>query len=131
LLSKNGKVWLPNLKCIEESLEDFNVIITEYFDISLVSDALENPLFLATENVEKQLLLCPDNLTNKTQIKPLLANSSKPFYVLTLKKNRNQPSTPQRGSKKRSVIDNPVVGGNVEYHLVTPTKKRRQTVAKK
>lgn len=124
LLSKSGKVWLPNLKCIEESLEDFNSVISEYFDVSLISDSKENPLFLATEDVEEQLLLCPDNLTNKTQIKPLLANSSQPFYVLTLKEKRDLPTTPQRS--KRIIIDNPVVDTISDYHIVTPTKRRRQ-----
>ncbi len=56
---------------------------------------MENPLYLATENVEKELLMCPDALTNETQLRPLLNFSAQPFCVLELRASfLKQPSTP-------------------------------------
>jgi hypothetical protein len=86
LLKEGGKIWLPHLNCIEESLDTFVDAITEYYDIDLVTDPKLNPLYLATEDVEGELMKCPDLLTNETQIKPLMAHSDKPFYVLTLRR---------------------------------------------
>lgn len=44
-----------------------------------------NPLYAATEKVEIELLMCPDALTNETQLRPLLNFSDSPFYVLCTK----------------------------------------------
>lgn len=50
---------------------------------------------MATENVEKELLMCPDALTNETQLRPLLNFSAQPFCVLELRASfLKQPSTP-------------------------------------
>ena len=55
--------------------------------MSLVRDALCNPLYLATDQPETtaQLEQCPDLLTNFTQMKPLLVFSSAPFCRLTVR----------------------------------------------
>ena len=85
-----GKIWLPNLDCIQEQLDDNKAILSKYFDIKLVQDCKMNPLYLATEDVEKELLTCPDTLTNETQIRPLLEHSDRPFYVLEVKSEEDQ-----------------------------------------
>ncbi len=113
ILSPGGKIWLPNLQCIEESLEEHSDSIKEHFTIRLVSNAKENPLFAATEQVTEELLRCPDNLTNETQMKPLLSHSSSPFYVLELK---------VKDSEYVTDTDTAVLGTSP---LRTPTKKRK------
>ena len=112
-LSTKGKIWLPNLQCIEESLTEFKEEIVKYYDIKLIADAMENPLYAASENCERELLLCPDNLTNETQMKPLLSHSSHPFYVLEPKKAESGYWTDPESA---------VIGST---SLQTPTKKRK------
>ena len=82
LLKKGGKLWLPNLDCVQCSLDEFSSEITKYFEIERVEDPMKNPLYAATENVEDELLRCPDALTNETQIRPLLIYSKAPFLAL-------------------------------------------------
>jgi len=61
----------------------------------LAIDPCQNPLYKATENVEAELLKCPDHLTNETQIAPLTNFSTTPFFVLKrLNRKRSPPSTP-------------------------------------
>jgi len=96
-LAKGCKIWLPNLQCIEDSLSDFAGELNPYFVIRREGSARENPLYRATENVEKELLMCPDALTNETQLRPLLNFSDKPFCVLELRDSLLvAPNTPTR-----------------------------------
>ena len=96
-LAKGCKIWLPNLQCIEDSLSDFAGELNPYFVIRREGSAKENPLYRATENVEKELLMCPDALTNETQLRPLLNFSDKPFCVLELRDSvLVAPNTPTR-----------------------------------
>eukprot|EP01039_Chlorochromonas_danica_P000646 gene646-701_t len=83
-LTSDGKIWLPNLQCITESLSDAHDILMKHFKIRLASsaDMHANPLYSATNLVERELLSCPDALTNETQMRPLLEHSIYPFYVL-------------------------------------------------
>lgn len=83
-LCENGKIWLPNLECVTTALNDFIKDIEEYYTISYIENPLENPLYAATENVEKELLECPDRLTNNNQIQPILDLSKDVFICLTL-----------------------------------------------
>lgn len=122
ILSPTGKIWLPNLQCIEESLEDNSDVIKEHFTVRLISDAKENPLFAATENVTEELLRCPDNLTNETQMKPLLSHSSRPFYVLELKERLVKEESEYVTDAESAVLGNP--------SLLTPTKKRKARALK-
>jgi hypothetical protein len=87
LLAPKSLVWLPNLQCIEESLESFRTHLEPYFTIRKEKNAMLNPLYAATENAEEDLLLCPDLITNKTQVLPILqhAKSDPLFYVLELR----------------------------------------------
>ncbi|KAJ1411527.1 hypothetical protein B484DRAFT_482627 [Ochromonadaceae sp. CCMP2298] len=105
-LAQGGQIWLPNLDCIQVSLTDFADDLHPYFTIALASDPKENPLYLATEDVEEELLRCPDALTNETQLRPL---GTQPFYVLTLRdeflpceKKRLAPATPPAKKRKAS-----------------------------
>ena len=102
ILKEGGKIWLPNLNCIQESLEYFIDVITEYYDVDLVSDPKLNPLYLATEDVTDELKKCPDLLTNETQLKPILEHSDKPFYCLTLRRTSGIV-TPEKNNKKRKL----------------------------
>ena len=90
LLKIGGKIWLPNLECVEDSINEFRVEINRYYTVEAVADPHLNPLYAATETVEQELLRCPDSLTNETQLRPLLSYSNTPFLVLT---RRNEPVT--------------------------------------
>lgn len=83
LLKKGGQLWLPNLGCVQESIETYRDEIMMHYTIKAVEDPLLNPLYAASENVEMELLRCPDALTNETQLRPLLSYSKNPFLVLT------------------------------------------------
>lgn len=104
-LAKGCKIWLPNLQCIEESLSDFYAELAPYFIIRREENALRNPLYRATENVERELLMCPDALTNETQMRPLYDFSKEPFCVLELRAEFLHPlSTPVRSVKRASTV---------------------------
>lgn len=99
-LARGCKIWLPNLQCIEDSIGDFYGELTPYYTIRKESNPKANPLYRATEKVEKELLMCPDALTNETQLRPLLDFSSEPFYVLELRPIfQKTPTTPQSVKK--------------------------------
>jgi hypothetical protein len=83
IIKKGGKLWLPNLDCVQCSIDDFHNEISRYYSWETRDDPKENPLYAATETVTDELIRCPDMLTNETQIRPLLVNSSAPFLVLT------------------------------------------------
>jgi hypothetical protein len=83
LLQKGGKLWLPNLGCVQDSIDTFRSEITKYYVVETVEDPLDNPLYKASEKVTSELLRCPDALTNETQLRPLLSYSKCPFLVLT------------------------------------------------
>jgi hypothetical protein len=63
LLKKGGQLWLPNLGCVQESIETYRDEIMMHYTIKAVEDPLLNPLYAASENVEMELLRCPDALT--------------------------------------------------------------------
>jgi hypothetical protein len=85
LLAPNGKIWLPNLNCIHDKLDEFQETLCEFYEICYERNPLNNPLFLATEDVERELMLCPDVLTNDNQMKPLYDYSKYPFCYLRMK----------------------------------------------
>lgn len=101
ILKKGGKLWLPNLDCVQCSIDDYKEEIEKYYTVEAVEDPNLNPLYAATENVEKELLRCPDSLTNETQLRPLLIYSKYPFLVLSRRHNPliNCVSPSGRGEK--------------------------------
>ena len=79
ILSQSGSIWLPNLKCVDDLLIKYEALLDEHFIWDVVPKANMNPLFKATNKVEKELLSCPDSLTNETQLLPL---DDCPFIIL-------------------------------------------------
>jgi len=59
------------------SISSFEKTLRQLFDIRLVSNANDNPLFFATDlsNVIQELLLCPDKVTNSHYL-----NTNGQFY---------------------------------------------------
>lgn len=148
--SADGTLWLPNLSCIRENLEEFHAIINRYFIIEKLSlkDCKDHPLYHATDFVEDELLSCPDALTNVTQIKPLLDTTNNfPFLRLTARKNWRDyiATTPQNEkikNKAKSTLlkrsrddatikhcDDETNNTDVETPL-TPMKKRKTARSK-
>lgn len=89
MLAPGAVVWLPNLSCIEESLQTFREYLEPYFIIRKESNASLNPLYTATEHAEDELLRCPDLITNKTQVVPIKQHcrSDELFFVLELRQS--------------------------------------------
>ena len=50
----------------------------------MITKPSENPLYVATDNVEQELLSCPDKLNNINQIEPILKQTNEVFICLTL-----------------------------------------------
>lgn len=128
ILKEGGRIWLPNLNCIKESLEYFIDVITEYYDVDLVSDPKMNPLYLATEDVTDELKKCPDLLTNETQLKPILDHSDMPFYCLTLRRTTGVVS-PEKSNKKRKLAasdaaQSPDLKQETDVKVVTPASTK-------
>ena len=77
-------------------------MLKPFYIISEEEDPKQNPLYLATDHVEEELLLCPDAIINKTQVRPLIktkfgkVGKSAPFCVLQLRENFRQCSTEQK-----------------------------------
>jgi len=96
VLSKDGEIWLPNLECVQELIHSYSDVLLPHYTLELVADPLLNPLYLATEAIEDDLMRCPDTLTNETQIRPLWAFSKTPFYRLRRRQSptNSPPATP-------------------------------------
>jgi hypothetical protein len=80
ILSSSGSLWLPHVDHVEEMISSHSEELSQYYSWSLIADPESNPLYSATEKVTDELLRCPDNLTNTTQIRPLIQSSGGPFY---------------------------------------------------
>lgn len=80
--------------------------LNKFFEFTDVESADRNPLHRATNAVERELLSCPDALTNETQMRPLYECSNKPFLLLEVRKKWREnllvvtpPPTPTRAKK--------------------------------
>ena len=82
VIRAGGRFWLPNLKCVADALIEFKGVIEEHYEVEYIAKPEKNPLYNATERVERELLRCPDKLTNETQMRPLWDHSSFPFIAL-------------------------------------------------
>ena len=82
ILKPNGRIYLPNLECVDGALECYGKELSEHYTWDYVRRPKDNPLFRATERVSEELMKCPDNLTNDSQMLPLLNYSDTPFVVL-------------------------------------------------
>jgi hypothetical protein len=87
LLSVGGKIWLPNLQCIRESIGRYRTTIDQYYIVHDISDPMQNPLYyVATENAYDELMRIPEGgLTNASQLQPILDQATFPFLALVLK----------------------------------------------
>ncbi len=102
MLAENGTIWLPNLSCITDPIDRHMSTLETFFDVFFVENPKKNPLYRATNLVDKDLLRCPDALTNETQMRPLYAHSDQPFVALVLKKDweKNMSATPPSSPRK-------------------------------
>jgi hypothetical protein len=89
ILTDGGQVWLPFIKCVEDSLLTCVDYINPYFTYTLVVEPNKNPLFAATESeaVIDQLRKCPKVLENYNQLLYLLDYSKTPFCLLAKRSN--------------------------------------------
>ena len=125
-MKENGKIWLPNLPCIEEQLSEAMAILDQYYLIELPTTYLDNPLYRGTEGVESDLLKCPDALTNETQLRPLLEHSTTPFYRLSLKRDWKIPRSPLKTLGKSRKISE-IIDGD-DSNTSTPKKRRTRQI---
>ena len=149
ILMKGGKLWLPNLDCVQCSIDDFRAEIEKYYIIEAVEDPNLNPLYAATECVEAELLRCPDSLTNETQLRPLLIYSKTPFLALSRRevplvtcvtpsgeKAASRPSidhdvTPRNLSKSNAELDIIAVRRSSSKELKSPSKRKTSASPKR
>ena len=104
VISVGGKVWLPNLQCIIESIDRFREYINEFYTVLAVADPMQNPLFVATENAYDEMIQCPNPPSNKAQLD--LADPTFPFLALVLKDRANgEQSTAMEYVQKRQKLE--------------------------
>eukprot|EP01036_Dinobryon_divergens_P037393 gene37393-48905_t len=83
LLAPGGIIWLPHLDNVSASIELNLDLIEQFFTVHEIVDPFKNPLYVASENCEDELLLCPDSIINANQVAKLSRDF--PFYALQLK----------------------------------------------
>lgn len=105
VISVGGKVWLPNLQCIIESIDRFREYINEFYTVLAVADPMQNPLFVATENAYDEMMRCPNPPSNKAQLD--LADPTFPFLALVLKDRANgeQITAMEYVQKRQKLVD--------------------------
>jgi len=81
VLTEGGLIWLPHVNHVNKMLEVNRTYLEENYVWQEIRDPTRNPLYRATDNVIRDLQLCPDNMTNETQRRPLM-ESGTPFFVL-------------------------------------------------
>jgi hypothetical protein len=113
VLKPNGKMWLPWLECVDESLCEFRGKLAPSYDWKLVKDPWENPLFTATSDADPLLQSAPDTLVNANQLQYLLDYSDTPFCVML-------PYWPKPGESPENRVGGPAgtssIGGSYTKH---------------
>lgn len=85
MLSYNGEIWLPNIKCITEYINQYKYLLDKYYTIELIKDAFLNPLVRATERIDDILqYLNPNPFINSNQL--IRLHDKFPFYRLKFNK---------------------------------------------
>ena len=69
ILKQRGTIWLPRMNYVSQMIDQNHSILSECYDWDVVTNPIENPLYQATELVVDELLTCPDNVTNHTQMR--------------------------------------------------------------
>jgi hypothetical protein len=82
-LTPTGSIWLPYNRMVEEMILEHAEVLESVFVCDRVENPEESILFRATEQVETDLLRCPDAITNATQ---LPANAAREFAFFVLRK---------------------------------------------
>jgi hypothetical protein len=74
-------IYLPLLQSTDDGYKKHRREIDGTYHVTISRKYNDNPLCMATNDssVEEKLLLCPDNVTNKTQLEPLLKFSEFAF----------------------------------------------------
>lgn len=140
LLSKGAQIWLPHIPSIRENIEHNKKKLNEYFEIAQEGRVMKNPLYAATETVEKELATVkPASLTNENQIEYMHQYSDNPFYLLTVKdKYASKPPivvnvVSDESSDNDSADSVSVASSNSDYWPVeteiTPVKKVGRSAA--
>jgi hypothetical protein len=94
LLHANGKVWLPNIDCVDKAIMDNFTALQSHYSIYKVDDVMQNPLYVASENAVELLKLNTSALlTNETQMVEIEKYSEFPFWVL---ESKHIPSDKQK-----------------------------------
>jgi len=85
-----GKIFLPNMKCINEYIDKNISLLNTVFTITLIKkkDINSNPLVLGTFNIDNKLVDGGKNpFINSNQL--IRLDSNYPFYQLLYNKNDN------------------------------------------
>jgi hypothetical protein len=127
VLKTGGVIMLPNMQCVDEKIIDFTDIIDSNYHVSLLTDPSLNPLYRATDDVEDELMKCPDTLTNGNQIAPLKVYSDTPFYQLVCHEDTTAIVTP----KKRKVSNSPPSTGRIINDSPTGKSKKVKSPIRK
>jgi len=83
-LNQGGMIILPYLEHVKDALQESEHEWGPLFAWSFMSDPMDHPLYVATSLAHEQLLLCPDLITNETQLPHLTRVTNTPFIVLYL-----------------------------------------------
>ena len=75
-----GEVWLPHIPCIQERLERLWTPLAPWFSKHAIDTPSMNPLFIASANVEEQILDSGDRFTNGSSL--LSLDRKFPFMML-------------------------------------------------
>jgi hypothetical protein len=104
LLKENGQIWLPNNLYVQEMVQKYSEHLLKYYNYENIFEPKKNPLYEATDIAREKLLLCPDNITNETQI-PYLTSSSGGAFLCFQPKNREKKEKKIRKKYKTTVTE--------------------------
>ena len=129
ILSPGGKIWLPNLQCIRDSIAKFRAAINEYYTVYNVLDPRENPLYVASENACDELLRCPEGGVNNLQaMQPILNQASFPFFALVSKvsseKQQQLDHSIEKGSPKKQELEDHARRSLLMWDAIISTPKQ-------
>jgi hypothetical protein len=127
--ASSPSLWLPNNSYVHEMISKHSNLLSEHYTWSAVSDPTLNPLYAATDLCVNELLLCPDNLTNETQISYLMASPGGPFLCFKPRQhpqsNVLKPTT--KGTKRKQ--REPRQSQQLQQQRQPPSVPRKRRIA--
>eukprot|EP01041_Mallomonas_annulata_P009276 gene9276-19254_t len=130
LIVEGGHIWLPHVGHVHKMLQIYRRELEDYFIWQIVNDPTRNPLVRATDDVHHLLKLCPDNMTNETQLRPLA--EGEPFYILQrIKKSETEKRKLLKSGIEVDINDNSpsvVASGKSQVQVVPGKTTRSGTV---